>query len=75
MSNAISSQIKMAKKESGMWSKQEMGEHKMWTGILLFIFGLALWWTFVTYGTLRWDIGLMIMGIVVFLKGLYMKSM
>ena len=62
------------KEEEMVWSKAKMAEHKMWAGVGIFIFGLVLWWTFQTYGTLRWDIAFMVAGILMVLKGLYMKG-
>ncbi len=50
-------------------------DNKKWRAIEIFIFGLILYWTFYTYGILRWDIAIMGIGIIMFLKAMYMKSM
>jgi len=62
------------KDEEMKWSKKDMAEHKMWVGIGVFIYGLLLWITYLVYGTLRWDIAFMVSGILLVMKGLYMKS-
>jgi hypothetical protein len=56
---------------------KEMKEHankKIWMGIGSVIFGAVLWWTYQNYGMLRWDIAFIVIGILMFLKGLLMKS-
>lgn len=57
----------------GEW-KEHKAMHRMMTGVGVFIFGLALWWTYSQYGMYKWDIAFMVIGILMFLKGLYMKG-
>jgi len=59
----------MAKTAKTEWNEKKMGEHKMWLGLGLFIFGLVLWYTN------SWATALMVIGILVFLKGLYVMTM